>query len=270
MGYQKKEEKKNQRLAVTAAFVSLVMVGMSTIYFPWDTLCRVAKIFQYIIVKIQFPWRFTGVATAVLALLWCAVVSYIWKQYGQKKAIVLAAGVVLVMSLSAGHFMMDLLNRGQRIQIHSVTDMDSFVASGEEYLLVNTVLDDLKQENLLHAKDIEVSDYIKAGTTITFHAKNAAERAGRMELPLLYYEGYRAIATREDGTNIPLEISAGQNNVVSIELEAGMDCDVTVGFCEPWYWRMAEIISVMSLCVIVVYGLWDKRGVKSESREKVS
>ena len=270
MGYQKKEEKNNQRLAVTAAFVSLVMVGMSTIYFPWDTLCRMAKIFQYIIVKIQFPWRFTGVATAVLALLWCAVVSYIWKQYGQKKAIVLVAGVVLVMSLSAGHFMVDLLNRGQRIQIHSVTDMDSFVASGEEYLLVNTVLDDLKQENLLHAKDIEVSDYIKAGTTITFHAKNAAERAGRMELPLLYYEGYRAIATREDGTNIPLEISAGQNNVVSIELEAGMDCDVTVGFCEPWYWRMAEIISVMSLCVIVVYGLWDKRGVKSESREKVS
>lgn len=270
MGYRKKEEKKNQKLAVTASFVGLVMVGMSTIYFPWDTLCRVAKIFQYIIVKIQFPWRFTGVATAVLALLWCTVVSYIWKQYGQKKAIVLAAGVVLVMSLSAGHFMMDLLNRGQRIQIHSVTDMDSFVASGEEYLLVNTVLDDLKQENLLHAKDIEVSDYIKAGTTITFHAKNAAERAGRMELPLLYYEGYRAIATREDGTNIPLEISAGQNNVVSIELEAGMDCDVTVGFCEPWYWRMAEIISVMSLCVIVVYGLWDKRGVKSESREKVS
>ena len=150
--------------------------------------------------------------------------------------------------------MVDLLNRGQRIQIHSVTDMDSFVAFGEEYLLVNTVLDDLKQENLLHAKDIEVSDYIKAGTTITFHAKNAAERAGRMELPLLYYEGYRAIATREDGTNIPLEISAGQNNVVSIELEAGMDCDVRIEFCEPWYWRMAEMFSAISLVIVIWYG----------------
>ncbi len=262
MGYQKKEEKKKQRLAVTAAFVSLVMVGLSTIYFPWDTLCRVAKIFQYIIVKIQFPWRFTGVATAVLALLWCAVVSYIWRQYGHKKAVALAAGVVLIMSLSAGYFMVDLLNRGERIQIHSVTDMDSFVASGEEYLLVNTVLDDLKQENLFLAKDIEVSEYIKKGTTIGFHAKNTVDRAGRIELPLLYYDGYRARATSEDGTNIPLEISAGQNNVVSIELEAGMDCDVTVEFCEPWYWRMAEIISIMGLCVIIVYGLLDKRGSK--------
>ena len=270
MGYQKKEEKNNQRLAVTAAFVSLVMVGMSTIYFPWDALCRIAKIFQYVIVKIQFPWRFTGVATAVLALLWCAVVSYIWRQYGQKKAMVLAAGVVLIMSLSTGHFMVDLLNRGQRIQIHSVADMDSFVASGEEYLLVNTVLDELKQENLFLADGIEVSDYIKAGTTITLHARNTADSAGRIELPLLYYDGYRAIATREDGTDIPLQISAGQNNVVSIELEAGMDCDVTVVFCEPWYWRMAEIISAMGLCVIAVYCLWDKRGVKSESREKVS
>lgn len=266
MGYQKKEEKKKQRLAVTAAFVSLVMVGLSTIYFPWDTLCRVAKIFQYIIVKIQFPWRFTGVATAVLALLWCAVVSYIWRQYGQKKAVALAAGVVLVMSLAAGYFMVDLLNRGQRIQIHSVTDMDSFVASGEEYLLVNTVLDDLKQENLFLAKDIEVSEYIKKGTTIGFHAKNTVDRAGRIELPLLYYDGYRARATSEDGTNIPLEISAGQNNVVSIELESGMDCDVIVEFCEPWYWRMAEMFSVISLVIVIWYGY--SRGGKIWKRKQ--
>lgn len=265
MGYQKKEEKKKQRLAVTAAFVSLVMVGLSTIYFPWDTLCRVAKIFQYIIVKIQFPWRFTGVATAVLALLWCAVVSYIWRQYGHKKAVALATGVVLIMSLSAGYFMVDLLNRGERIQIHSVTDMDSFVASGEEYLLVNTVLDDLKQENLFLAKDIEVSDYIKKGTTIEFHAKNTADRAGRIELPLLYYDGYRARATSEDGTNIPLEISAGQNNVVSIELEAGMDCDVTVEFCEPWYWRMAEMFSVIFASGVSWYTY--KRGRKEKRNE---
>lgn len=258
LGYHKKEEKKKQRIAVTAALVALAMVCMSTIYFPWDMLCRVAKLFQYVIVKIQFPWRFTGVATAVLALLWCVVVSYIWREYGQKKAVALAAGVVLVMSLSAGYFMVDLLNRGERIQIHSVTDMDSFVASGEEYLLVNTVLDNLKQDKLFLAEGVEVSDYTKTGTTIEFHAKNTADGIGRMELPLLYYDGYRANATLEDGTVIPLEISAGQNNVISIELEADTQYDVTVEFCEPWYWRVAEIVSVIALFIIIVYYVWKK------------
>lgn len=249
MGYQKKEEKKKQRLAVTAVFVSLVMVGLSTIYFPWDTLCRVAKIFQYIIVKIQFPWRFTGVATAVLALLWCAVVSYIWRQYGHKKAVALAAGVVLIMSLSAGYFMVDLLNRGERIQIHSVTDMDSFVASGEEYLLVNTVLDDLKQENLVIEDGIEITNYKKKGTAIEFHCKNLTDIEKKMELPLLYYEGYQAACVQDD---MAIEVSAGANQVVRLMVKARMDGDIRVEFHEPWYWRMAEMISLYVGVVLII------------------
>lgn len=254
LGYRKTEEKKNQRIAMTAAFVGLVMVAMSTLYFPWDMLCRIARIFRYVIVKIQFPWRFTGVATAVLALLWCAVVAYIRKQYGQKKAVIVAAYVMLLISVSAGYFMVDLLNRGERIQINDVTDMDSFVASGEEYLPVNTVLDDLKQENLFVGEEIEVSDYEKTGTTIIFHCKNTGETDSRLELPLLYYEGYQATGTVADGTSFPIKVSAGQNNVVSMELEAGMDCDVIVEFCEPWYWRVAEVISVIYIGVVIGYG----------------
>lgn len=259
-GYRRKEEKKNQRIAVTAALLGLAMAAMSTIYFPWDALCRVTRLFQYVIVKIQFPWRFTGVATVVLSLLWCAVVSYIHKKYGHKKAIIAAICVMLLMSVSAGYFMVDLRNRGERIQIHAVTDMDSFVASGEEYLPVNTVLDDLKQENLFVTEGIEVSDYTKAGTTIEFHAKNTADGVGRMELPLLYYEGYHAAATLEDGTSIPLAITAGNNHVVSIELEADTECEVTVAFREPWYWRMAEIFSVIGFVVVITYYLFSKRG----------
>lgn len=252
---------------MTAALLGLAMAAMSTIYFPWDALCRVTRLFQYVIVKIQFPWRFTGVATVVLSLLWCAVVSYIHKKYGHKKAIILAIGVMLLLSVSAGYFMVDLHNRGERIQIHSVNDMDSFVASGEEYLPVNTVLDDLKQENLFVTEGIEVSDYTKTGTTIEFHAKNTADGVGRMELPLLYYEGYHAAATLEDGTSIPLVITAGNNHVVSIELEADTECEVTIAFCEPWYWRMAEAFSVISL-VIVIWNGYSQGGTTWKRKQK--
>ena len=253
LGYRKNEAKRNQRIAMTAAFIGLIMVAMSTIYFPWDFLCRLTRLFRYVIVKIQFPWRFTGVATAVLALLWCAIVFYIRKQYGQKKALALAVCVMLLMSVSVGYFMVDLLERGERIQIHSANDMDSFVASGEEYLPVNTVLDDLRQENLFVEEGIEISDYTKIGTTIEFHCENAAEKEGRLELPLLYYEGYQATGRAADGTSFPIEVSAGQNNVVSLKLDAGMEGDVVLEFVNPWYWRMAEIVSVICLGGIIMH-----------------
>ena len=255
LGYRKNEEKRNQRIALTAALIGLVMAGMSTIYFPWDFLCKVTKIFQYVIVKIQFPWRFTGVATAVLALLWCAIVSYIWKQYGQKRAVALAVCVMLVISASAGYFMVDLLNRGERIRIHSVADMDSFVASGEEYLLVNTVLDELKTHQW-KSESIEVTDYSKKGTTITMHCVNTTSSEQDQEVPLLYYEGYQAVGTSLDGTNKELTVSAGKNNVMSISIEAGGEYDIVLSFCEPWYWRFAEVISILAVMIVMVYGLY--------------
>lgn len=156
--------------------------------------------------------------------------------------------------------MVDLLERGERIQIHSANDMDSFVASGEEYLPVNTVLDDLRQEYLFVEEGIEISDYTKTGTTIRFHCENTAEKEGRLELPLLYYEGYQATGRAADGTSFPIEVSAGQNNVVSLELDAGMEGDVVLEFVEPWYWRMAEIVSVICLGVAIWYGYSNKGG----------
>lgn len=261
IGLWKKEDKKKQRIAQTAVLVSVVLVAMSTAYFPWDFLCRLGKVFRYVVVKIQFPWRFTGVATLVLALLWCSIVSLVKEQYGKKKACVLATGVMLIISLSAGYFMADLWERGERIKIHSAEDMDSFVASGEEYLPVNTILEDLKVENLVTEDGIEVTNYQKQGTTIEFHCKNHTDSVKKMELPLLYYEGYQATCVQD---NMTIEVSAGTNQVVSLKVKAGMDGDIRVEFQEPWYWRVAEIISLL-VGVLVIVAIY--KGCHKEKRK---
>ena len=61
-GYLKREERRNRQITITAAGLGVLMVAMSTLYFPWDRLCRISRICRYIIVKRQFPWRFTCVA----------------------------------------------------------------------------------------------------------------------------------------------------------------------------------------------------------------
>ena len=69
--------RRTQRIAITSCCMGALMVWMSTLYFPWDYLCRLCRIFRYIIVKIQFPWRFTGVAIGIITLLWCVLISTI-------------------------------------------------------------------------------------------------------------------------------------------------------------------------------------------------
>lgn len=149
--------------------------------------------------------------------------------------------------------MVDLLERGERIQIHSVKDMDSFVASGEEYLPVNTVLDDLRQEKPVVEAGVEVTNFQKQGTVVELHCKNSTDSLKRIEVPLLYYKGYQAVGIQENGSSFLMEVSAGTNNVVSIQVEAYADCDVRLEFHEPWYWRIAEIISLVVTGIVLWY-----------------
>lgn len=246
------------KMPLTAAFVGFVAIVMSTLYFPWDRICSLGSLFRYIVVKIQFPWRLTGMATLALSLLWCAVISHIYLKSGKngiKRAGVISIAVVTVMLLSAAHFMTDLFERGERIEIRSVADMDSYVESGEEYLPVGTVPDELKVENLNSKAGISdgiingiaISGYHKDGTNVSLQCENSSDTDKVLEIPLLYYEGYKAIATDMQGNRYELNIYEGNNGVVSLVIPSQAVYNIKIGFYEAWYWRVAEIISAITL-----------------------
>lgn len=251
------------KMPLTAAFVGFVAIVMSTLYFPWDRICSLGSLFRYIVVKIQFPWRLTGMATLALSLLWCAVISHIYLKSGKngiKRAGVISIAVVTVMLLSATHFMADLFERGERIEIRSVADMDSYVESGDEYLPVETVPEELKKENLNNGdgigngiiNGIALSEYKKDGTNVRLHCENSSYTDKTLEIPLLYYNGYKAIATDMQGNRHELNIYEGNNGVVSIVIPSQAVYNIKIGFYEAWYWRVAEFISVITLMVVII------------------
>lgn len=244
---------REKNIAITSGITGFLMVCMSTLYFPWNFLCRICRIFRYIIVKIQFPWRFTGVAIGILTMLWCVLIIIIERKAGKKWTMAIIAAIIVISALSVGHFTIDLFQRGERIQVHSLDEMDSYVASGEEYLPVNTILDNLKTQELYQDEEIEVSNEIKSGTTINIHVKNMSEQAETVELPLLYYEGYDAAGRTSDKEKIYIETKDGNNHVLGIVIPGKMECDIRIAFHEPWYWKMAEIITMLSFIALVMY-----------------
>lgn len=265
-GYLKQEERRNRQITITAAGLGALMVVMSTLYFPWNRLCRISRIFRYIIVKIQFPWRFTGVAVGLLVVVWCAVLNYIEREYDRRKKVITICLAVGILLLSVGHFVIDLNQRAERIQVRSVEEMDTFVASGEEYLPVDTVLDKLKTRELYKDDSVEISDVVYRGTSITMHVKNTSAQQAGLELPRLYYAGYQALEVTDEGQHFPIEVTDGTNHVIKLMIPEETEGNITLSFREPWYWRLAEIITLLSAGIVILYTykIWTREKLKNE------
>lgn len=265
-GYLKQEERRNKQITITAAGLGVLMVAMSTLYFPWDRLCRISKICRYIIVKIQFPWRFTGVAVGLLVVVWCAVLNYTEREYDRRKKVITICLAVGILLLSVGHFVIDLNQRAERIQVRSVEEMDTFVASGEEYLPVDTVLDKLKTQELYKDDCVEISDVVYRGTSITMHVKNTSAQQEGLELPRLYYAGYHALVVTDEGQPFQIEVTDGTNHVIKLMIPEETEGNITLSFREPWYWRLAEIITLLSAGIVILYTykIWTREKLKNE------
>lgn len=265
-GYLKQEERRNRQITITAAGLGVLMVVMSTLYFPWDRLCRISRIFRYIIVKIQFPWRFTGVAVGLLVVVWCAVLNYTEREYDGRKKVITICFAVGILLLSVGHFVIDLNQRAERIQVRSVEEMDTFVASGEEYLPVDTVLDKLKTQKLYKDDSVEISDVVYRGTSITMHVKNISMQQAGLELPRLYYAGYQALEVTDEGQHFQIEVTDGTNHVIKLMIPEQTEGNITLSFREPWYWRLAEIITLLSAGIVILYTykIWTREKLKNE------
>lgn len=265
-GYLKQEERRNRQITITAAGLGVLMVVMSTLYFPWDRLCRISRIFRYIIVKIQFPWRFTGVAVGLLVVVWCAVLNYTEREYDRRKKVITICLAVGILLLSVGHFVIDLNQRAERIQVRSVEEMDTFVASGEEYLPVDTVLDKLKTQELYKDDSVEISDMVYRGTSITMHVKNTSAQQAGLELPRLYYAGYQALEVTDEGQHFPIEVTDGTNHVIKLMIPEQTEGNITLSFREPWYWQLAEIITLLSAGIVILYTykIWTREKLKNE------
>ena len=265
-GYLKQEERRNRQITITAAGLGVLMVVMSTLYFPWDRLCKISKIFRYIIVKIQFPWRFTGVAVGLLVVVWCAVLNYTEREYDRRKKVITICLAVSILLLSVVHFIIDLNQRSERIQVRSVEEMDTFVASGEEYLPADTVLDKLKTQELYKDDSVEISDVVYRGTSITMHVKNTSAQQAGLELPRLYYAGYRALEVTDEGQHFPIEVADGTNHVIKLMIPGRTEGNITLSFRETWYWRLAEIITLLSAGIVILYTykVWTREKLKNE------
>ena len=244
----KREEKRGYiwRLAVVSWTVAVMSVFMSTSYFPWEALRKSNVLIRYLVINLQFPWRFCTVASVALSILWCCLLRLVIDKWKIRAGVLTAGAVTAVGLITAGYFAADTLRMGQSFQAVFAQGIDTMVESGEEYLPVNTVSADFSEDNLYVGEGITVTARRRSGIRLNIDCVNQSAQDQAMEVPLLYYKGYRASGRTSDGEEIKLDVDCGNNQVVRIYVPAEFDGQITVDFKDPFYWRIAEEVSLFA------------------------
>ena len=78
-------------------------------------------------------------------------------------------------------------------------------------------------------------------------------------MPLLYYKGYEAYDME---TKERMEVFDGENHSVSVKIPEGYSGVIRTHFVSPWYWRVAEGISLLTVIgFILLYKRDKKKGI---------
>lgn len=250
----------------------LLSLGMATIYFPWDRLAKYNGIARQLIATLQFPNRMMTFAGVFLVTACCFMVQDLktlteeikWKS-------VFLYGAVLVISaghiMTAGYFHNTTFTGSSGLfRLYDETAMGNSYISGGEYVLLGTDTGKLTYKGPVCTEKIYLNSYEKKGCYVridcdcghgetvkikTPEYEGYVDKGQYIELPLLYYKGYRA---KESGGEI-LPVVCGENNVVRVLVPSGFQGIIEVDFKGFWYWRAAEVISLGTFCLLFLPAL---------------
>lgn len=252
-GILKKKEFGFAKLA--AAFAVLAMI-MSLNVFPWDWIQSKHSILATLVSSLQFPTRLLTIACVLLVALAGVVSKYIM---GLNREDVKALFFCCVCGLTiiTGLFTISHhLSKGGFVRIYNTEGMGFGYIAGAEYLPYETEQSLLVYRNPTAEDNVVIEGYEKGSLRVEVDCFNASGEEGTLTLPLLYYKGYQAYDME---TGEKLEVFDGENHSVSVKVPAGYNGTICTRFISPWYWRVAEIITLLSAAGFVLLYRRDKK-----------
>jgi hypothetical protein len=151
--------------------------------------------------------------------------------------------------------MMDSGVQERDVTLYNQESMGFGYISGEEYLIYGTDSTKLTFARPEANENIQIADYEKRGLNISFFCRNDSAREEIVTLPVLMYKGY---AARDDKGEV-LEITDDGGHILQVCIPGGYAGTVRVRFVEPWYWRTAELVTLITVAGIVFFGIRKRR-----------
>lgn len=240
----------NNRLTKEAKVLtlfSLFMLFMASNLFVWDALAEHFRLGQ-LLAQVQYPWRYVGIAIIFLTMLLGSILCSLTVQWDRGSIRRLCLAVMGGCAFMSFFYMSDYSNGTQPLLYGY--DVDVFMEASigtQEYLRYGTdyhmLTGGIYDENMR-----EVSVLSRTGPVMELYCR-AGDTDGAVEVPMLHYKGYWV--TDEYGNDY--DITDGTENVIRFSVPAGFAGKITIGFAEPWYWRIGELISVLAVLYLAIH-----------------
>jgi len=232
--------------ALLCLLCGCLLLYMSTCCFPWDALASAGDFLKNVIYSLEFPWRLLAPATVLLTCALCFAFDTarkcLAKSFGG-----LLTGSLILLAVSCGWYFYDFSYTAEPYRIYDTYELNTMTMYSCDYLPAGTDLQAVTVNPVL-SEGTAVTSYQKRGTDIVCSV-SAGETGGTVDFPLIYYKYYRCT---DIDTSRQLPVCAGTNNMVRAEFPAGYCGSIRIHFSEPWFWRLSEIVSAVSLCTAVI------------------
>lgn len=240
-----KNEKR--RMLFVMGIVSLGLF-MSTYYFPWNRLTAIPLV-RDIVSSLQFPWRFISVTMPILVYMACLLFLKIKESCSREKTGYILVGIYLITVLQ-GMYYTDLSLRNDSYVKYDGRDIlwDANSLHGDEYLFEGTDKYSAMTDQDVSGQNVSVINTERRGNRMIVSCM--ADQDAYIEIPMFAYKYYRCI---DMTTKESFPVTTGENNKIHVSLPSGYQGDLTVYFAEPWYWRVSEIVSLLSFAGLAAY-----------------
>ena len=219
---------------------SLVLLFVSSDIFPWNWLGKSGSLGD-LLAQVQFPWRYIGIATAVITLLLLTLLSY-GKSYGKAVAIVISVGALMCVWFTGVY--------GKYAELDTfvtTADLDTYDMGFIEYLRPDAVREDFTHKIRVTGGEGEVTELYREGTDMDLFV--ASETGATIELPVLNYKYY--VITDDSGKEY--EITDGENDEICFDVDADFEGVIYLRYVVPRFWHVAELVSIISFAFFIYF-----------------
>lgn len=232
---------------VFLALSGLLLMG-TTALFPWSWACGLPRPYSTLFQQIQYPWRLVSVAAPMMAF--AAAWGFLRSEACRTQAL---TAVLALCAVFAGFSMQAFV---QDVPLLHREDFCDTRIEQYEYIYEGTEKGALVPGEIvaLDAPTYAVRDVHKQGTNLRF-TLDAPRGLSSLEVPLLYYPGYRAAANGES-----CRVVKGGNNVARLYgVPAGENVRIAVWYEAPLSWDIACAVSALG--AVLLFALFARRRV---------
>ena len=251
------EQNNRKRQGIVLLVLSVIAVWMSTAYFPWDTISTRFPQIAHLVTSLQFVWRFLSLGTVLAVFASCYGLLLLWHKEGKNVCVSVSIALCLLTGISGMYFMQQCILNQPPMETDDLKYMDTAAAvTGAEYVLCSAYGSTLESVFEPRAfEGVQILEYEKQGTKIEMTVESCGTE-GYVLLPLMNYKGYKV--SSDDGILGRDDLVMGEDAVVRVNIPADYSGTLHVSYKGCWYWRVAELVSLVCMVYLGIM-IWKEK-----------